>query len=119
MTVWLVGAVALFFLAMGLVALVRPARILAPLGVTVESLDGRNEVRAVYGGFGVMMAAILVYALKTPEVAGGVYLAVAVALAGMAAGRVASLVIERKIGAIPAVFIGVEAGLAAMLWVSI
>ena len=44
---------------MGVYALVVPAAILAPFGVPVESPDGRAEVRAVYGGFGIAVAALL------------------------------------------------------------
>ena len=50
---------ALFFLVMGIAALVAPARILAPFGVTVATADGRSEVRAVYGGFGVVTGVLL------------------------------------------------------------
>ena len=44
--------VAAGFAAMGLLALARPADVLAQFGVSVETPEGRNEVRAVYGGFG-------------------------------------------------------------------
>ena len=51
-----VGAVAVFFVLMGLMGLFTPERIQAPFGTTVQTVEGRNEVRAVYGGFGIAMA---------------------------------------------------------------
>jgi hypothetical protein len=88
--------VATFFAAMGLYALSRPADLLTGFGVSVESVEGRNEVRAVYGGFGLAVAAALVLAGGWPVPArNGVLLAVAIALAGMAAGRVVGVAVER------------------------
>src|SRR6266849_5945598 len=83
--------VALFFLAMGLVGLAAPERIVAPFGTPVLSGDGRNEVRAVYGGFGIAIGALLLAAPAEP----GVRLCVAVALAGMAGGRLVAAALER------------------------
>ena len=94
--------VALGFAAMGLAALVRPADVLAQFGVEVGTADGRNEVRAVYGGFGLAVAAMLtVAALGDPTTADGIVVAVAVSLLGMAAGRLLSAVRERPSGLYP------------------
>lgn len=94
--------VAVGFAAMGLVALVRPAEVLAQFGVAVETADGRNEVRAVYGGFGLAIAALLfVAALGDPATADGIVVAVAVSLLGMAAGRLLSVLSERPAGLYP------------------
>jgi Domain of unknown function (DUF4345) len=72
-------------------------------------------VRAVYGGFGVAIAGLLV-AAPTTAMAPGIYLTVAVALAGMAGGRVVSAVIERPSGLYPEWFYcGVETALAVIL----
>ena len=57
MTDVLVLLVAAGFALMGLGALVRPRMVLDQFGVDVGTADGRNEVRAVYGGFGVAVAA--------------------------------------------------------------
>jgi len=81
--------IALFFLGMGLVGLAAPERIGATFGTPALSGEGRNEVRAVYGGFGVAIGALLL-AAPTP----GVLLCVAVALAGMAGGRLVAAVLE-------------------------
>ena len=87
--------VAVGFALMGLLALPRPAAVLAQFGVTLDTADGRNEVRAVYGGFGLAVAALLVIAaLGDPATAEGIVVATAFALIGMAGGRLLSAAIE-------------------------
>jgi len=86
--------VAAAFAAMGLMALTRPESILAYFGTRGLSRDGRNEVRAVYGGFGLAIAALLGVAQFHAAIRTGALLAVAVALLGMAAGRVLSALID-------------------------
>jgi hypothetical protein len=114
-----VGAVAVFFVLMGLVGLLSPERIQAPFGTTVVSPDGRSEVRAVYGGFGVAIGALLFVAASTPALRGGVFTTVAVALIGMAAGRIVSALVERPARFYPCWFYcGVEAAMAAVLLVA-
>jgi hypothetical protein len=53
-------AVAVFFLGRGLYGLARPAGLIRPFGITLPDPTARAEVRAVYGGFGVAVAAVLV-----------------------------------------------------------
>ena len=87
---------------MGAAALVRPAEVLSQFGVAVDTADGRNEVRAVYGGFGLALAAVLaVAALGDSDIRDGVVLAAACALAGMAAGRLVGAALERPRGVHP------------------
>jgi hypothetical protein len=100
-----VWAVAGLFAGMGVYALVVPAAILAPFGVPVESPDGRAEVRAVYGGFGIAVAALLgVAAAGGGDAREGILVAVGVALAGMAFGRLAARAFERPSGFYPVWF---------------
>ncbi|MCH9667885.1 MAG: DUF4345 domain-containing protein [Actinomycetia bacterium] len=75
---------------MGVYALAAPARLVAPFNITLGSATARAEVRAVYGGFGLAIAAMLVTALTAPELRAGILMTVAAALAGMALGRAAS-----------------------------
>ena len=109
--------VAAAFAGMGVVGLAKPQFIMDIFGVQL-TLDGRNEVRAVYGGFGVFIAGALVWALQSPRYAAGIILAVAIALAGMAAGRVVSLLIERP-GVKPIALMVMEIATAAALYFSI
>ena len=94
--------VAAGFAVMGAAALARPGDVLGQFGVAVDSADGRNEVRAVYGGFGLALAAVLaVAALGDSDIRDGVVLAAACALAGMAAGRLVGAALERPRGVHP------------------
>ena len=114
--------VAAGFALMALAALARPRDILGQFGVAVDTVDGRNEVRAVYGGFGLAVAALLaVAAFGNPSTAEGIVVAVAFALAGMAGGRLVSSVFERPRSVYPVwVFFAIEvvsaAALLAAVW---
>jgi Domain of unknown function (DUF4345) len=107
--------VAVVFALMGGLALTKPGRILAPFGVHSLAADGRNEVRAVYGGFGIAISLLLTATLWHESIRPGVLTAVAAALLGMAAGRVASAAIDRTLGRSPRIFFVVEVVLAVML----
>ena len=103
------------FLAMGIGALLKPRLVTAQFDIPELSAAGRNEVRAVYGGFGVMIAVVLGLALQQPTMRAGVLVAVAAALAGLAAGRVVSAVIDRRFDAWPLRYLVLEAVVATML----
>jgi len=113
----LVAVVAIFFAGMGAAALVRPAFIWAPFGVTPTTPAARNEVRAVYGGFGVAIAILLVLADRSSAgFRDGVLVAIAVALAGMAAGRIVGFAVEpRGAGRFTLLFGAIEVLLAYCL----
>ena len=106
---------AAFFFVMGVVALVAPAFVVGLFGETNIGPDMRNEVRAVYGGFGVAIAAVLLASLKVEAIRSGVYLVVATALFGMACGRIVSFLLEQRLGLFPAVFLVVELLLGSAL----
>jgi hypothetical protein len=91
----IIAAAALFFLGMGVLALLRPAAIVAPFGISLSGPEARLEVCAVYGGFGIAVAALLGVAALDPAAHRGEVLAVAVALLGMAGGRVLGRVRDR------------------------
>jgi len=113
---WAVYAVAIFFLGMGLYAFVAPEGMLRLFGTPSLTVDGRSEVRAVYGGFGVAMAAVLVLALRAPDLARGVFLTLALALAGMAVGRVVSRGIDGPSGSFVRLVLVSEVVMAAVLF---
>lgn len=108
-------AVGLALAAMGLAALWRPALVWRPFGGTPETADLRNEVRAVYGGFGLAVGALLMASGVWPALAAGVRLALSVALLGMAAGRLVGFAVERA-GPWPWCFAALEALAGAALW---
>jgi hypothetical protein len=99
-----VDLVIVFFVGMGLVALVSPEAVSRTYGMPTLTPAGRNEVRAVYGGFGLAVAAMLVLALYTPALRAGVLLAMAASLAGMAGGRVLAALVERPTAFYPSWF---------------
>ena len=105
----------LFYFGLGITALVKPTTLLSGFGLPAQSLDARNEVRAVYGGFLIAVAALVMRSLTGAEQANGILLAVAVASLGMALERLVSALVDGGIGQLPAFYIGVELSLAAML----
>ena len=104
---------------MGVGAIIKPAIVRAQFGILELTPAGRNEVRAVYGGFGVFMAIALLVALRQAELRDGILFAVAVAVAaalgGMAAGRVVSAAVDRAIDRAPLGYLVIEVIVAVML----
>jgi hypothetical protein len=113
----LVLAVAAVFAGIGVYALAAPAGVLAIFGVRVESPEGRTEVRAVYGGFGLAVACLLVVAaVGTGAVHDGILLAIGFAIAGMAAGRLIARAVDRPGSFYPVWFwFWAEVAMAAVL----
>ncbi|WP_410652821.1 DUF4345 family protein [Amycolatopsis sp. cmx-4-54] len=117
MTTAIIVLTAVFFLGMGLYALAMPAAIGKPFRIVVEAPESRSEIRAVYGGFGLAMAAVLITALFLDGLRTGVVVTVAAALAGMALGRVISRLVDAPTRFYPVWFyFGVEAVAAALLF---
>lgn len=97
MSVAVILVIAVFFLGMGVYALTAPASLIRPFGVALESPVARSEVRAVYGGFGLAIAAVLGYsAFREGDVRKGILITVGVALVGMALGRIVSAVVDAR-----------------------
>jgi hypothetical protein len=57
-----IAVIGVFFLGMGMYALAAPAMLVRPFGIALEQSTSRSGVRAVYGGYGLAMAAVLAYA---------------------------------------------------------
>ncbi len=108
---------AVFFTGMGIFALARPAALIRPFGIALPNPESRAEVRAVYGGFGLAIAGMLALALTGHPARDGILITVAAALAGMAFGRLVSVVIDRPKAFYPNWFyLLVELVGAAGLW---
>ncbi|ULN32127.1 DUF4345 domain-containing protein [Mycolicibacterium smegmatis] len=110
--------VGVFFLGMGVYALAAPQAILRPFDYVLKTASSRAEVRGVYGGFGLAIAAVLAYAAVAPEVRTGVLVTVGAALAGMAVGRAISAVFDERTPFYPNwfYFLVEVIGAAAMFW---
>ncbi|MEW2353438.1 DUF4345 family protein [Spirillospora sp. NPDC029432] len=105
MSVIIISAAAVFFLGMGVYGLLMPAALIKPFRMVADTPEGRTEIRAVYGGFGVAIAILLVLAAADVEQIGhGVVTAVAVALLGMAFGRLVARAVERPSAFYPSWF---------------
>lgn len=114
MTIAIIAVTGVFFLGMGVYALAAPAALIQPFGIELGSAISRAEVRAVYGGFGVAIAAVLGYAATAPSaVQTGILLTVGAALAGMAAGRIASAVLGDRTSFYPNWFYAILEAVAA------
>lgn len=100
---------------MGIGAIFNPVLVTRQFGIFELTTAGRNEVRAVYGGFGVFIALALLMALRQPELREGVLFAVAAALGGMATGRLVSAAIDRAIDRAPLGYLVLEVIVALML----
>jgi len=72
----------------------RPTLVAACIGAQAATAEFRNEIRAVYGGFGLALGGLLLLAPNWPRHAPGVVLAAAIALLGMATGRAISFTVE-------------------------
>jgi hypothetical protein len=111
---------AVFFAGMGLYGLVVPAALVRPFGIVAAGPDARNEVRAVYGGFGLAVAGLLVVAAVDDQIRRGAVIAVAVALGGMAAGRLIGSLRDRPRAFYPSWFyFCVEIVLGGVLWLAV
>ncbi|WP_454789122.1 DUF4345 domain-containing protein [Mycolicibacterium lutetiense] len=117
-----IAVVGVFFLGMGVYALTAPQAILRPFDYDLRTAAARAEVRGVYGGFGIAIAAVLAYAATAPgEVRTGILITVGAALAGMAVGRALSAVFDERTSFYPNWFYClVEAiGAGALFWAGV
>ena len=109
-------AVAAFYAALGAACLAQPERVPAAFGAAEPPPAYRNEIRAIYGGFPLALAAALIWSTgASEEVREGVVLAAAISTAGMALGRLVSAALERPRSGAPWLWLGVEVVLVALL----
>ncbi len=107
---------AAFFVCMGAAALWRPRGFARRLELDATSALALSEVRAVYGGYGLAMGALLLAALAWRALLPGVAVAIGAAMAGMLLGRLVSWAAERRLPRRALLFAGIEAALAAILF---
>ncbi|MDB4993460.1 MAG: putative rane protein [Myxococcaceae bacterium] len=84
--------VAVFFVCMGASGLFNPKGVVERFGMTADTPDARAEIRAVYGGFGIGVAALLAFALTLPTSARhAIWMTIGVCTLSMALGRATRL----------------------------
>ena len=104
------------YAAIGVVAALAPARVPALFGGAAGTPDARTEVRAVYAGIPLALAASLTAASGSTPGDDAVLRTVGAASAGMAVARLAGCVAERRITVWPSgAFLALEAALAVAL----
>ena len=118
MTLLVIAVTGVFFAGMGVFALARPAALIRPFGISLPDPTSRAEVRAVYGGFGLAIAAMLALAATGHPARDGILLTVAAALGGMAFGRLVSGAVDRPKPLYPSWFYFVVelVGAGALVW---
>lgn len=108
--------VALFFASFSFWALWAPAHFARIVGLDAASPMGRNEVRAVYGGFGIAMIALCILAFSQWSAhRTGLLLALALAVGGMALGRAGAVLLSRRLPPMAAFALAAESGSVALL----
>jgi membrane associated rhomboid family serine protease len=110
-----VGITGVAFAFMGLAAIIAPSRVTAQFDIPALTIAGRNEVRAVYGGFGLAVSGMLALAIFDPTLRPGICLTIGMALAGMAGGRLLSAGLDRALPRWPLVYCAIEAVGAVLL----
>jgi hypothetical protein len=88
----------LFFLAFGLAGLFAPAMLAAQLHLMPLTNAGLGELRALYGGGFAAIGFTIFAGLRCKVNGPGLLLAMSILLAGIAAGRVVSLIADHDVG---------------------
>lgn len=102
-----------FYAAIGVGAMLRPTLVPWLFGSTAATAASRTEVRAVYGGLPLAMAA-LIFA-EAGRQRRPMTVAMAVLSGGMAAGRVVGIGVEGETNAVTNLLVAAEAATAAAL----
>jgi hypothetical protein len=108
---------AAFYAAVGVAAFVKPEWVPAAFGGQAGTASSRTEVRAVYGGLPLAMAAVVLAESRSRgAVAARPGTDTVAALTGaMAAGRLIGAAIEGEADGVTRLFVALEAGTAAAL----
>ena len=90
----LTSFIAACFVITGMISLIQPERILNYLGCESFSRNGKNEVRAVYGGLRIGIGLLLLATVSMPGIRTGIFLTVGIVLLGTILGRVISVLLD-------------------------
>ncbi len=105
---------ALLFAGFGLASLFQPERITGWVGIRPSTTAGRSEIRAVYGGLEVGLAAFLVYCAMDAQRLGLGLLLVVLTYGGAAVGRAIGIVLDRPVEAVTRKILIAEVAFAAL-----
>jgi hypothetical protein len=102
------GLSALAFAGIGAAFLVAPQAMAARVGVSLAGAIAANDVRAVYGGLQLGIAAFLLYSVRRPDALRSGLAVQLFTFGGLAAARFASLVLDGNPGALGIALHGAE-----------
>src|SRR5262245_33438471 len=92
--VWLM---ALTLGVLGVLALAAPEMLMPQLGLSPAAVKGTAEIRGLYGGGFCAWAAILIAGTRARPWSGGLLIAMAVTMGGIAAARIVSLIVDGEV----------------------
>jgi hypothetical protein len=98
----------------GIYGLVAPKRMLKKVDVRASSNRGITELRAMYGGFELGLAAFFAAAMFRPELERPALIAQTLSLAGLSATRLGSILYDRPNSALLKALCAVEGGTAVL-----
>lgn len=104
----------LVWLGIGVWALCDPVAVAASVQLQVPTPLGRLEIRAMYGGLGVMLGLVHGLALRRPELVLPGVVATGMASAGLALGRIISLLVDDAPAPVAYLFLASELALVAV-----
>jgi hypothetical protein len=102
------------FATFGMLFFVNPAGWAASVDVSATTSTARTEIRAMYGGLEIGIAALLVWCALDPRLVRIGLLAVTCMFGGLAAGRAASLLLETGARSIMYSLVAIEAVAAGL-----
>ena len=85
-----------------------------PFDTTLGPPESRSEVGAVYGGFGLAIAAVLALAAVQESLQPGILITVGAALGGMSFGRIFSVLVDDRTRSTPMGSTGIVEAVAAV-----
>lgn len=100
--------------AFGAAFLAWPVETVALVDIELPSPTARTDVRAVYGGLQLGLAAFLAYCAANPERTVVGLAATTACIAGLATGRFLGALVDGEIARITVVYLSIEAGSAAL-----
>lgn len=95
LTKFSLGLTAAVTAGFGIGCLIAPKKMLAKVDVKPTSGTGRTELRAMYGGFELGLAAFFAYSAVNEDMASAGLLAQTLGLSGLALGRLTGIAIDR------------------------
>lgn len=99
LTIAVLGLSGLAILATGVVGLTDPQALFTPLGLEIEGVDARNEIRAAYGGMHIGIGVLLLVGAARASLRRAALWVGLAFMGGLTLGRLVSLAVDGMPGA--------------------